>query len=493
MSTYQGQTGEWEVVVGLEVHAQIVSKAKLFSGASTAFGAEPNSQVSFVDAAFPGMLPVINAYCVEQAVRTGLGLKAKINPVSRFDRKNYYYPDLPAGYQISQYDQPIVGPGEVLLDMPDGKTRTVGITRLHMEQDAGKSLHDQDPERTFVDLNRAGTGLMEIVSEPDIRSAEEAGMFLEKLRSILRYLGTCDGNMQEGSMRADVNVSVRPVGEEGYRTRCEIKNINSVRFVKQAIDVEAARQIALYEDGEAPVQETRLFDPERGETRPMRTKEEAHDYRYFPDPDLLPLVLDEQWIADIEASLPELPDAKKERFVRDFGLGAYVAGVLVGEKADAEFYESVLAELARMTKLPQERYAVEAANLVANDVFGRLNEAALGALSSPVSPVQIAELIGFKLDGTLSGRMVKDVFAEMFETGRNAGEIVAEKGLEQISDTGELEGIVDRLIADNAEQAKQVQENPKVMGWFVGQVMKATQGKANPQAVNEILRRKLGL
>jgi aspartyl-tRNA(Asn)/glutamyl-tRNA(Gln) amidotransferase subunit B len=469
----------------MEVHAQVTSNAKLFSGASTEFGAEPNSQVSFVDAAFPGMLPVINRYCVEQAVRTGLGLKAQINKRSVFDRKNYFYADLPAGYQISQYLQPVVGKGEITLDLPGGESRTIGITRLHLEQDAGKSLHDQDPTRTFVDLNRAGVALMEIVSEPDMRSSEEAGAYLSKLRSILRYLGTCDGNMEQGSMRADVNVSVRkPGGPLG--TRCEIKNVNSVRFVKQAIEYEARRQIEIIEDGGTIKQETRLFDNAKGETRSMRSKEEAHDYRYFPDPDLLPLELEDKWIETIKASLPELPDEKKARFMRDYGLSPYDAGVLVAEKETAAYYENVLAGT-------KKRDPKAAANWVISELFGRLNKAGKSIGDSPVSAAALGGLVDLIASDTISGRIAKDVFDEMFATGKDAAAIVAEKGLKQITDTGAIEKIIDEAIAANPKQAEQYRAGKQgVAGWFVGQVMKATKGQANPKLVNELLAKKLG-
>jgi aspartyl-tRNA(Asn)/glutamyl-tRNA(Gln) amidotransferase subunit B len=484
MSLIEGSTGKWEIVIGMEVHAQVTSAAKLFSGASTEFGAEPNSQVSFVDAAFPGMLPVINRFCVEQAVRTGLGLKAQINKRSVFDRKNYFYADLPAGYQISQYLQPVVGKGEIVVDLPGGESRTIGITRLHLEQDAGKSLHDQDPSRTFVDLNRAGVALMEIVSEPDMRSSEEAGAYLSKLRSILRYLGTCDGNMEQGSMRADVNVSVRkPGGPLG--TRCEIKNVNSVRFVKQAIEYEARRQIEIIEDGGTIKQETRLFDNAKGETRSMRSKEEAHDYRYFPDPDLLPLELDDKWIETIKASLPELPDEKKARFMRDYGLSPYDAGVLVAEKETAAYYEAVLAGKKRDPKI--------AANWVISELFGRLNKAGRSITDSPVSAENLGGLIDLIASDTISGRIAKDVFDEMFASGKDAAAIVAEKGLKQITDTGAIEKIIDDIIAANPKQAETFRAGKQgVAGWFVGQVMKATKGQANPKLVNELLAKKLG-
>ncbi|HTZ37283.1 MAG TPA: Asp-tRNA(Asn)/Glu-tRNA(Gln) amidotransferase subunit GatB [Stellaceae bacterium] len=476
-----GRSGEWEIVIGLEVHAQITAEAKLFSGAATAFGAEPNTQVSTVDAAFPGMLPVINRHCVEQAVKTGLGLDAEINLVSVFDRKNYFYPDLPAGYQISQYQQPVVGRGRVAIELSDGSTREVGITRLHLEQDAGKSLHDQHPRDTYVDLNRAGIGLMEIVSEPDLRSAEEAGVYLRKLRSILRYLGTCDGNMEEGSLRCDCNVSVRKPGEP-FGTRCEIKNLNSVRFVMQAIEVEARRQVAIIEDGGTIAQETRLFDPARGETRPMRSKENDYDYRYFPDPDLLPLVLDRAWVDGIKAALPELPDAKRARFVREFGLASEEAGVLVAERAIAEFFETVAAG----------RDPKASANWVVGELFGALNRKGLGIEQSPVPAAALGRLIDLIAAGTISGRIAKDVFAEMVETGADPAAIVEAKGLRQVTDAGAIEAAVDAALAAHPAQVAQYAANPKVLGFFVGQVMKATQGKANPGLVNELLKQKLG-
>lgn len=485
----QGETGDWEVVVGLEVHAQVISNAKLFSGSSTEFGAEPNHQVSLVDAAMPGMLPVVNEHCIEQAVKTGLGLKAKINLHSVFERKNYFYADLPQGYQISQFAHPIVGEGKVVLDLADGKTAEIGIERLHMEQDAGKSMHDQDPKRSFIDLNRSGVCLMEIVSKPDIRSPEEAGAYLRKLRSILRYLGTCDGNMEEGSMRADVNVSVRHPGED-LRTRAEIKNVNSVRFVMQAIEVEAARQVDVWESGGEVVQETRLFDPNRSETRGMRSKEFAHDYRYFPDPDLLPLNLAPEYVDTIAATLPELPDDKKERFVSEFSLSVYDAGVLVSEKANAEYFECVMQGGPAGKKGQRDPKA--AVNWVTTNLFGALNTAGKDIAESPVSPDQLGELLDLLADETISSRIAKDVFDTMFETGRNAGDIVEEKGLKQITDTGAIEAAVDQVIADNPDQADQVRGgNDKAIGWFVGQVMKATQGKANPQMVNQLLRQKL--
>jgi aspartyl-tRNA(Asn)/glutamyl-tRNA(Gln) amidotransferase subunit B len=481
----EGRTGPWEVVIGLEVHAQVTAEAKLFSGAATDFGAEPNTQVSTVDAAFPGMLPVINRHCVAQAVRTGLGLDAEINLFSVFDRKNYFYPDLPAGYQISQYQQPIVGKGRIVLDMPDGSAREIGITRLHLEQDAGKSLHDQHPRETYVDLNRAGVALMEIVSEPDLRSAEQAGLYLRKLRSMLRYLGTCDGNMEEGSLRCDCNVSVRRPSEP-YGTRCEIKNVNSVRFVMQAIEYEARRQIDLIEEGGAVEQQTRLFDSARGVTRPMRSKEHAHDYRYFPDPDLLPLELDPEWVERLRAELPELPDAKKARFVAEYGLRPEDADVLVAERATAEYFEKVAAG-----DNGQQRDPKAAANWVVGELFGALNRLGLNIEQSPIAPERLGALIDLIADGTISGRIAKDLFAEMIETGETPEAIIERKGLRQVSDAGAIEAAVDAALAANPAQVAQYRANPKVLGFFVGQVMKATGGKANPALVNDLLRRKL--
>jgi len=479
--TLGGRSGPWETVVGLEVHAQVVSKAKLFSGAATDFGAEPNTQVSPVDAAFPGMLPVINRHCVEQAVKTGLGLEAEINLHSVFERKNYFYPDLPAGYQISQYQQPVVGRGRVVLDMPEGTTREIGITRLHLEQDAGKSLHDQAPSLTYVDLNRAGITLMEIVSEPDLRSAEEAGIYLRKLRSILRYLGTCDGNMEEGSLRCDCNVSVRRPGEP-YGTRCEIKNVNSVRYVMQAIEYEARRQIEIIEEGGTIAQQTRLFDAGRGITRPMRSKEEAHDYRYFPDPDLLPLALDHDWVEQLRAGLPELPDAKKARFISDYGLSADDAGVLVAEKETALFFERVAAG----------RDAKAAANWVMGDLFGALNRLGVGIEQSPVSADQLGGLIDLIADGTISGRLAKDVFAEMVATGADPAAIVEAKGLRQVTDSRAIEAAIDAVLAAQTDKLADYRAGrDKLYGFFVGQIMRATQGKANPALVNELLKKKL--
>jgi len=482
----EGRTVLWEVVIGLETHAQVIAKSKLFSGAATAFGAEPNTQVSPVDAAFPGMLPVINRRCVEQAVRTGLGLDAAINLESVFARKNYFYPDLPAGYQISQYELPVVGHGKVILDMPDGSIREVGITRLHLEQDAGKSLHDQHPRETYVDLNRAGIALMEIVSEPDLRSAEEAGLYLRKLRSILRYLGTCDGNMEEGSLRCDCNVSVRRPGEP-LGTRCEIKNLNSVRFAMQAIEYEGRRQVGVLESGGTIKQETRLYDIERGETRPMRSKEDAHDYRYFPDPDLLPLALDPAWVEQLRAELPELPDAKKVRFVAEYGLRPEDAGVLVAERATAEYFEQVAAPANG-----KPRDAKAAAFWVIGDLFGALNRKGLDIARSPIAPAHLGGLLDLIADGTISGRIAKDIFAEMVETGADAAAIVEAKGLRQLSDSGAIEAAVDAALAAHPAQVAQYATNPKVLGFFVGQVMKATGGKANPALVNDLLRKKLG-
>ena len=478
----EGETGNWEIVIGLEVHAQISSQAKLFSGSATAFGADPNTQVSLIDAAMPGMLPVINEYCVTQAIKTGLGLKAKINLHSVFERKNYFYADLPQGYQISQFANPIVGEGNVLLDMPDGNTREIGIERLHMEQDAGKSMHDQDPRVSFIDLNRSGVALMEIVSKPDLRSSEEAGLFVRKLRAILRYLGTCDGNMEEGSMRADVNVSVRPVGSKEFLTRTETKNVNSIRFITQVIDVESLRQVKAYEEGKEVIQETRQFDVSQGQTRAMRSKEFSHDYRYFPDPDLLPVILTIDEIDSIRKTLPELPDDKKNRFIKELGLSSYDASVLVADKEIADFFEQV-AEKCN-SKI--------AANWITGNLFGALKKANLPITNSPVSVDALIELLGLIEDDIISGRIAKDVFEEMFESGITAGEIVKKKGLEQITNVGEIESIVDNILTLNPDQVDDFKGgNEKAIGWFVGQVMKATGGKANPKLVNDILRSKL--
>jgi len=480
----EGMTGKWEIVIGMEVHAQVASRSKLFSGASTAFGAEPNSQVSLVDAAMPGMLPVINRFCVEQAVKTGLGLKAKINLHSVFDRKNYFYPDLPAGYQISQYKQPVVGEGELQVDLPDGETISVGIERLHLEQDAGKSLHDQHPDYTYVDLNRAGVALMEIVSRPDLRSAEEAAEYLRKMRSILRYLGTCDGNMDEGSMRADVNVSVRKPGAP-LGTRCELKNINSMRFVIQAVEYEARRQIDILEGGGAIKQETRLFDSRTGETRSMRSKEEAHDYRYFPDPDLLPLVLDQAWVDEIARGLPELPDQKKARFVA-LGLSAYDSSVLVAERETADYFDDMLRAGAD---------AKAAANWLINEYFGRLNKAGLTIATGPVTAKANAEIVDMISTNQISSKIAKDVLDIEWKesTGAPRSRIVDARGMKQVTDESAIEAAVDQVIAANPDKAAEARAKPKMASWFVGQVMKATQGKANPQSVNAILKRRLGL
>ena len=482
MSIIQGTTGEWEMVIGLEVHAQVISHSKLFSGASAVFGAAPNAQVSLVDAAFPGMLPVINEKCVEQAVRTGLGLKAQINLTSVFDRKNYFYADLPAGYQISQFTQPIVGKGEILLDLADGSSRTVGITRLHLEQDAGKSMHDQSPNETFVDLNRSGVALMEIVSEPDMRSGEEAGAYLKKLRAILRYLGTCDGNMEEGSMRCDVNLSMRRVGDPVLGTRCEIKNVNSIRFVQQAIEYESVRQVEVLESGGKIVQETRLWDTGKGITRSMRSKEDAHDYRYFPDPDLLPLVLDPAFVESIKATLPELPDEKKARFISDYGLKPYDASVLVAEKPSADYFE----------KVAKGRDGKLAANWVTVELFGALNKLGKTVENSPVSAEALGELVGLISDQTISGRIAKEVFEEMLESGKAAAQIVEEKGLKQVTDTVAIEQAIDAILAANADKVAEYKSGKdKLFGFFVGQVMKTTGGKANPAMLNELLKKKL--
>jgi aspartyl-tRNA(Asn)/glutamyl-tRNA(Gln) amidotransferase subunit B len=482
----RGADGDWEIVVGMEVHAQVASQAKLFSGAATAFGAAPNAQASLIDAAMPGMLPVINEECVRQAIRTGLGLKAKINKRSVFARKNYFYPDLPQGYQISQYDQPIVGEGTVVIEVPDkdGGTEAVriGIERLHLEQDAGKLVHDLHATMSHVDLNRSGIALMEIVSKPDIRSADEARAFLTKLRAILRYLGTSDADMEKGNLRADINVSVRRPGAP-LGTRCEIKNVNSIRFAAQAIEHEARRQVAVIEDGGTIAQETRLFDPNRGETRSMRSKEEAHDYRYFPDPDLLPLEFDDAYLAALEAGLPELPDQKRARFIGDYGLSAYDADVLVAERAIAEFFEATA----------RGRDGKQAANWVINELLGALNKSGAAIEDSPVSAAQLGALIDLQKDGTISGKIAKDVFDIMLAEGGDPRAIVEARGLKQVTDTGAIEAIVDKVIAENGDKAAQAQAKPAMLGWFVGQVMKASGGKANPQAVNALLKAKLGI
>ena len=486
-----GAKHDWELVIGLEVHAQVATKAKLFSASSTQFGAEPNANVAFVDAGMPGMLPVINEECVAQAVRTGLGLRADINLYSAFDRKNYFYPDLPQGYQISQLYHPIVGEGEVLVELGDGTARVVRIERIHLEQDAGKSIHDMDPNMSFVALNRTGVALMEIVSRPDIRGPEEAAAYVSKLRQIMRYLGTCDGNMQNGNLRADVNVSVcRPGAYEKYvetqdfdhlGTRCEIKNMNSLRFIQQAIEYEARRQIAIVEDGGSVTQETRLYDPDKGETRSMRSKEEAHDYRYFPDPDLLPLEIEQSWVDDLAANLPELPDAKKARFISDFGLSDYDASVLTADTENAAFFE----------KTADGQDGKLAANWVINELFGRLKKDDKDITESPVSPEQLGGVIALISKGDISGKIAKDLFEIVYTDGGDPAVIVEERGMKQVTDLGAIEKAVDEIIAANPDQVAKAKENPKLAGWFVGQVMKATGGKANPKAVNELVARKL--
>jgi aspartyl-tRNA(Asn)/glutamyl-tRNA(Gln) amidotransferase subunit B len=483
----QGATGDWEVVIGLEVHAQIASAAKLFSGAPTAFGGEPNSHVSLVDAAMPGMLPVVNEECLRQAVRTGLGLKAKINRRSVFARKNYFYPDLPQGYQISQYDQPIVGEGTVVVEIGPDKTGAfeevrIGIERLHVEQDAGKSLHDQHPTMSLVDLNRSGVALMEIVSKPDLRSAEEARAFIAKLRTILRYLGTSDADMEKGNLRVDINVSVRRPGET-LGTRCEIKNVNSIRFAGQAVEHEARRQIEVLEDGGTIEQETRLFDHVRGITRSMRSKEEAHDYRYFPDPDLLPIEIDDAYVAALQAELPELPDAKRQRFQAEYGLSTYDADILAADRATADFFEAVA----------RGRDGKQAANWVINELLGALNRTGGSIDASPVSARQLGELLDLQQEGVISGRIAKDVFDIMFAEGGDPHAIVEARGLRQVTDAGAIEAVVDKVVAENREKAEQAKAKPALVGWFVGQVMKASGGKANPQTVNRLLKGKLGI
>jgi len=478
----KGATGDWEIVIGMEVHAQVTSQSKLFSGASTEFGGAPNSHVSLVDAAMPGMLPVINEECVRQAIRTGLGLNAKINLKSVFDRKNYFYPDLPQGYQISQYKSPVIGEGAVTVDLEGGGSVTIGIERLHLEQDAGKSLHDRSAANSYVDLNRSGVALMEIVSKPDIRSADEAKAFIGKVRSILRYLGTCDGDMEKGNLRADVNVSVRRPGEP-LGTRCEIKNMNSIAFIGEAIEREARRQIEVLEEGGSIDQETRLYDVSRKETRPMRTKEEAHDYRYFPDPDLLPLEFDQAYVEAIAARLPELPDEKKARFMRDFSLSAYDAGVLVAERATADYFE----------KVAKGRDAKTAANWVVNELFGRLNKEGKDIVSSPVSSTQLGTVLDLITDGTISGKIAKDLFDVVWTEGGDPRAIVEARGMKQVTDVGAIEKIVDDIIAKNSDKVADAKTNAKAIGWFVGQVMKSSGGKASPQTVNDLLKRKLGL
>jgi aspartyl-tRNA(Asn)/glutamyl-tRNA(Gln) amidotransferase subunit B len=483
----KGATGDWEVVIGMEVHAQVTSKAKLFSGASTEFGGEANSHVSLVDAAMPGMLPVINEECVRQAVRTGLGLNARINLRSVFDRKNYFYPDLPQGYQISQYKSPIVGEGEVTVELDGGNTATIGIERLHLEQDAGKLLHDQSPAMSYVDLNRCGVALMEIVSKPDIRDAEQAKAYVTKMRSILRYLGTCDGDMEKGNLRADVNVSVRKVGAP-LGTRCEIKNMNSINFIGQAIEYEARRQVEILEDGGTIEQETRLFDPNKGETRSMRSKEEAHDYRYFPDPDLLPLQFTQAYVDALKSGLPELPDQKKARFIADFALSPYDASVLVAERESADFYETVLSGLAN-----RARDGKLAANWVINELFGRLNKEGHGISASPVSAGQLGAIVDLIGEGTISGKIAKDLFEIVWQEGGDPRALVEERGMKQVTDLGAIETVVDDIIAANPDKVAQAKAKPQLVGWFVGQVMKSSGGKANPQAVNDLLKSKLGI
>jgi aspartyl-tRNA(Asn)/glutamyl-tRNA(Gln) amidotransferase subunit B len=477
----RGADGDWEVVIGMEVHAQVASRAKLFSGASTEFGGEPNSHVSLVDAAMPGMLPVINEACIAQAVRTGLGLNAQINLVSVFDRKNYFYPDLPQGYQISQYKRPIVGAGEVEVEV-DGESVRIGIERLHLEQDAGKSIHDQSPDYTLVDLNRSGVALMEIVSKPDMRSAKQAQAFVSKVRTILRYLGTCDGDMEKGNLRADVNVSVHKPGTD-LGTRCEIKNVNSIRFIGEAVEAEARRQIGIIEDGGAIEQETRLYDSVKRTTRSMRSKEEAHDYRYFPDPDLLPLELTREYVEGLKGNLPELPDAKKERFMRDFKLSAYDADVLVAERESADFFQAVA----------KGRDGKTAANWVINELFGRLNKEGLDAAASPVSSSQLGAIIDLIASGAISGKIAKDLFEIVWSEGGDPAEIVDKRGLKQVTDTGAIEAAVDAVIANNPDKVAAAKAKPAMLGWFVGQVMKSTGGKANPQAVSDLLKKKLGV
>src|SRR5262245_34520105 len=482
-----GSTGDWEVIVGLEVHAQVASKAKLFSGAATEFGAAPNTQVSLVDAAMPGMLPVINQGCIDQAVRTGLGLNAQINLKSVFDRKNYFYPDLPQGYQISQYKQPIVGAGKVEIEV-DGETHSIGIERLHLEQDAGKLIHDQHPDYSLVDLNRSGVALMEIVSKPDLRSAKQAQAYVSKLRSILRYLGTCDGDMEKGNLRADVNVSVRRKGAQEFGTRCEIKNVNSIRFIGQAIETEARRQIDILEEGGSIEQETRLFDPARGETRSMRSKEQAHDYRYFPDPDLLPLELTQEYVEGLQRQLPELPDAKLQRFMRAYKLPAYDARVLTAERDNADFFEAVAQGASG-----QPRDGKMVANWVVNELFGRLNKEGRSIASNPVSSAQLGSIIDLIGSGAIPGKIAKDVFEIVWSEGGDPAEIVEQRGLRQLTDTGAIESAIDAIIAANPDKVAAAKAKPAMLGWFVGQVMKATDGKANPQAVNALLKAKLGL
>jgi aspartyl-tRNA(Asn)/glutamyl-tRNA(Gln) amidotransferase subunit B len=488
----KGATGDWETVIGMEIHAHVISQAKLFSGASTEFGGEANAHVSLVDAAMPGMLPVINAECVRQAVRTGLGLDAQINLKSVFDRKNYFYPDLPQGYQISQYKSPIVGEGVVAVDMPDGETVRIGIERLHLEQDAGKSLHEQNPDVSLIDLNRAGVALMEIVSKPDLRSADEAKAFVAKMRSVLRYLGTCDGDMEKGNLRADVNVSVRKPGAP-LGTRAEIKNVNSIRFIGQAIEHEARRQIEIIEDGGQVEQETRLFDPDKGETRSMRSKEEAHDYRYFPDPDLLPLELSQEYVDELARQLPELPDEKKDRFMRDLGMNEYNASVLVADKAAADFFEATLDRLDEKARgMGRPRVAGEVSKWVQGELFGALNREGIEVADSPVSPEQMAILLWLMFDNEINSTIAKDIFKIIWAEGGDPRSIVEQRGLKQVTDLGALEKIIDEIVAKNPGKVADARTNPKAIGWFVGQVMQASGGKANPQAVNDLLKKRIG-
>ena len=481
MYTIEGKTGKWELVIGLEVHCEILSKSKVFSAASAAFGGEQNTQVSFIDAGFPGMLPKVNEYCIEQCVKTGMGLNAQINKYSRFDRKNYFYADLPQGYQISQLYHPIVGEGFIEVTTADG-TRKIGVERLHLEQDAGKSIHDMHPSKTLIDLNRAGVGLMEIVSKPDMHSPEEAGEYLRQLRAIVRALGTCDGNMDEGSMRCDVNISVRPVGETGLRARAEVKNVNSVRFVMHAIEVEAERQIELYENGGTMRQETRLYDSDNGETRPMRTKENANDYRYFPDPDLLPVVLTDEYIENIRKNLPELPEVKKKRYIEQLGLPEYDAGILTADKDTSVYFEAAA----------KGHDAKKVANWVMGDLFAYLNKECLPITKSPISAENLGALVGLIEDNTISGKIAKDVFVLMIETGKDPAAIVEEKGLKQTTDTGAIEAIIDEVLAANPDKVAEIKAGKdKLKGWFVGQIMKASQGRVNPAMANELLNKKL--
>ena len=479
-SLVKGNTGDWEIVIGIEVHAQIISNSKLFSGSSTSFGADHNTQVSFVDAGMPGMLPVINSVCVEQAIKTGLGLNAKINNFSIFDRKNYFYPDLPQGYQISQFEQPIVGNGMITIDLDNGESKNIGIERLHLEQDAGKSLHDQHPSYSFVDLNRSGVALMEIVSMPDMRSSEEAQAYVKKLRNIMKYLQTCDGNMEEGSLRADINVSVRKPGDD-LGTRCEIKNVNSIKFIGQAIDYEAKRQINLIEKGDLIEQQTRLFDPKKGQTRSMRSKEDSHDYRYFPDPDLLPLTFTNDFVDELKKTLPELPDVRKKRFIEDYDLSSYDSNILVSEKETADYFEAA-AENSNPKLV---------CNWVIGELFSVLNKINKTIEDCPIKAEDLGELVNLIDNETITGRIAKDVFEIMLDTGENPASIVDANNMKQVNDLSEIETVIDKIIENNPDQVNALSEKPNLIGWFVGQVMKETQGKANPKTVNEILGKKL--